>query len=174
MNEWHNAPGFQGLLWWLLCGHHGLYLEKKLCVHFRQLEEDLVCHLWWKKIAKAHITNVYADFVSSFQKKKKAMHTQFQVNMLNIWTKLFPYLNWTSRKKDHLGPWSGFEKCQVSLLGLEFAVTVRFFSRANLFNLIKIMWLHPSIILHYINRDAVSEESCLPCSCLISHQAERL
>lgn len=42
-------------------------------------------------------------------------------------------------KRDHLGPCSGFEKCQVSLLRLEFAAMVRFFSRANLFNLIKIM-----------------------------------
>lgn len=63
--------------------------RKTLCVIYGEKTKN-------QKPAKAHITNVYADFVSSFKKQKnqKLMHTQFQVNMLNIWTELFPYLNW--------------------------------------------------------------------------------
>lgn len=44
--------------------------------------------------------------------------------------------------------------CQVPLLLLGLAVTMRVFSRADLFDLIKISWLPLSITFHYINQEA--------------------
>lgn len=150
--------------------------REKPCLHFKQLEERQLSLKAKENSSSSQITNVYADFESPLQRNKNHIYSIIGeyaecLNEAPTWMGQREYLGW--RGKDHLGSCLGFDKCQVSLLELASAVRVRLFSWANFFNLIKIMWLHPSITLAYINWDA-AEESCSPCSCFISHQAERL